>query len=236
MFYRFSLPPAGLKANVFTGIWCQGCSGCYQDRFSQPSPERKGQAVGSQLPGSALSNEHQGAELLISPPRHMAGWSNGPLIQLLLARRVWKQGKGWRATPRAQEPSSSRVSEVLLCPGAAPQSDIPWQPRPLSHHGAGSATEALAQGWQNKQPALGCSREPKHSPVLMLAKHKLSLLNLAQKFAQLCALSCGNTQQKSGERKFLSLPLTHTHPSKGIPQALLLHKKIQVPKFQRIHS
>lgn len=134
------------------------CSGCHQDRFSQSSPERKSHTVGFQLPGSALSSKHQGAVLLISPPKHMAGWSNRPLIQLLLARQVWKQDKGWRATPTAQDPLSSGISEVLLCSDAAPQSDILWQPQPLSQHGAGSATEALAQWWHNKQPVLGWSR------------------------------------------------------------------------------
>lgn len=132
------------------------CSGCHQDRFSQSSPERNGHIVGFQLPDSALSNKHQ-AVLLISPPKHMAGWSNNPLIQLLLEHQVWKQGKGWRATPTAPDPWSSGVSELLLCSDAASQSDTPWQPWFLCQHRVSSATKALAQWWHNQQPVLGLS-------------------------------------------------------------------------------
>lgn len=69
--------------------------------------------VGFQLMGSSLRNMQQVAVLLISSPKCMAGWSNRSLIQLLLAHQVWKQDKGCRANPTAQDPLSSSVSELL---------------------------------------------------------------------------------------------------------------------------
>lgn len=71
----------------------------HPDGFSQPRPQAQSCAVGFQLMGSALRKMWQGAVLLESSPRCGAGWSNRPLIQLLLAQQVWREGEGCRASP-----------------------------------------------------------------------------------------------------------------------------------------
>lgn len=111
--------------------------------------------VGFQLMGSSLRNMQQVAVLLISSPKCMAGWSNRSLIQLLLAHQVWKQDKGCRANPTAQDPLLVVFQNSCdFCSGAASQFDIPWQPWCPSQQVAWSATEELAQQWHYEQPVL----------------------------------------------------------------------------------
>lgn len=61
MFYRFSVPPAGLEANVFAGIWCQGichyCTHFATKHILRVEPIEKDSCSG--LPAHGLSTEEQ---------------------------------------------------------------------------------------------------------------------------------------------------------------------------------
>lgn len=57
MFYRFSLPPAGLKDNVFIGIWCQGTCHYFAEVATKTDSHNQAQRERVRLPAPKLSIE-----------------------------------------------------------------------------------------------------------------------------------------------------------------------------------
>lgn len=163
MFHRFSLPPAGLKANVFAGIWCQGTCHCFAqvatktDSHDWAQRERVMQwAYTSQAQHWAISTKVQ------------RSWSHLPSTWLDDQTGLWSSCfwhvkfesriKAEELLPRLKTHYLVGFQNSCFCSDAASQSDIPWQPWSLSQHRAWSATEPLAQWWLNKQAAPGWAR------------------------------------------------------------------------------
>lgn len=236
MFYRFSLPPAGLEANAFAGIWCQGTCHYFAqvatktDAHNQAQRERVTQwASSSQAQHWAVSTKEQ------------CTWSHLPSTWLGDQTGLWSScfwHVEFESRIKAEEllpqlkTLSSRVSELLLCSDAASQSDILWQPLSLSAQGSkchwGTGTRVTSQS--------ACSGPA--SPIQRATDaYKVQTVS-AEVSSEICSTLCttlwSHIAKNQGKKVFIAL--LYIHPSTGIPQALLLYKKIQVPKFLGIHS